>query len=270
MALHAANAPIGIFDSGIGGLTVAKAIVDALPGESIVYFGDTAHMPYGEKSADAIRYYSLKIGKFLLDQQCKMIVIACNSASSAAYHTLLDFFRGQALFVNVVDPLVDHVVQQGYHKVGVIATKATIHSRIYEQKIREKNQQMDVFSMATPLLAPMIEEGFADRQIRQSVIDSYLNHPGFDGIEALLLACTHYPLIRREIESHFHHPVDVIDSTQVVARQVQAALESHGLLHTGSGSPQRHFYVSDLTPSFEAATELFFGEQIDLSHAAIW
>jgi glutamate racemase len=265
-----AAAPIGIFDSGIGGLTVAKAIVDALPHESIMYFGDTAHMPYGEKSADAIRYYSLKIAKFLLDKDCKMIVIACNSASSAAYHTLLDFFRGQALIVNVVDPLVDYVVQQGFHKVGVIATKATINSRIYEQKIREKNQQMDVFSLATPLLAPMIEEGFADRRIRQSVIDSYLDHPGFEGIQALLLACTHYPLIREEIVSHFNNEVQVIDSTQVVAEQVKLTLETHGLLQKLNREPNRQFFVSDLTPSFESATALFFGEQIQLNHASIW
>ena len=112
------NQPIGIFDSGIGGLTVANAIHHFLPNERLIYFGDTVHLPYGDKSADAIRYYCLRISKFLLEQDCKMIVIACNSASSAAYDMLLDFFEGKVLFVNVVDPLVQAVVSEGYKNVG--------------------------------------------------------------------------------------------------------------------------------------------------------
>jgi glutamate racemase len=260
--------PIGILDSGIGGLTVANAIIKQLPSESIIYFGDTAHLPYGDKSADAIRYYSLKICKFLLDQNCKMIVIACNSASSAAYHVLLDFFKGQTLFVNVVDPLVKFTMEKSYKKVGVIATKATINSRIYEQKLREQAHGIEVFSMATPLLVPMIEEGFFQGKISSSILESYLSDPGFRDIEAILLACTHYPLIKQEIYDYFNGMVDVIDSTDVVSEQVETLLTAYHL--KASGHSKHTFYVSDLTSSFQSTAGLFFGGDIELRLSAIW
>lgn len=268
--MASSESPIGIFDSGIGGLTVANAIIQRMPHESIVYFGDTAHLPYGEKSADAIRYYSLRIGKFLLDHDCKMIVIACNSASSAAYHTLLDFFYGQALFVNVVDPMVDYVVSKGYTNIGLIATKATVNSRIYEQKIREKNQKAIVASLATPLLAPMIEEGFLGKNISLSIIENYLSYSGFKNIQALLLACTHYPLIKNEIGHILGPGVEVIDSTDIIAKEVQHLLELHQLSASGEKDPEKKFYVSDLTPSFTETTTLFFGSQVQLEQMPIW
>ncbi|MCB0681391.1 MAG: glutamate racemase, partial [Saprospiraceae bacterium] len=196
-----ARRPIGIFDSGIGGLTVAHALAQQLPNEELIYFGDTAHMPYGERSADAIRYYSLRIVKFLLDKNCKMIVIACNSASTAAYQVLLDFFHEQALFVNVVDPLVERVAGEQFHKVGIIATKVTIRSGIYEQQLRSLQPDLRIHALATPLLAPMIEEGYIHNNLSQAVISQYLSDPGFGDIDALLLACTHYPLIRSDIEA---------------------------------------------------------------------
>ncbi|MEO1436178.1 MAG: glutamate racemase, partial [Bacteroidota bacterium] len=193
--------PIGVFDSGIGGLTVAKALSQHLPEESLIYFGDTAHLPYGDKSADAIRYYAIKIAKFLLDRQCKIIVIACNSASTTAYDVLVDFFDDQVCFVNVVDPLVEAVTTHQFNKVGVIATKATISTGIYSRKLKAQSPNTEVVSMATPLLVPMIEEGFFQNHISQSVIEQYLGHSDFEDIEALLLACTHYPLIRPAIEA---------------------------------------------------------------------
>ena len=264
-----ANSPIGIFDSGIGGLTVANAIVKALPGEQIIYFGDTAHLPYGDKSADAIRYYSLRISKFLLEQDCKMIVVACNSASSAAYHVLVDFFRGQTLFVNVVDPLVEAVARQPYQKVGIIATKATIQSSMYERQLRSLHPDLEVASLATPLLAPMIEEGYVHNEISQAVLNSYLSHPSLEGIDALLLACTHYPLIRPDIEAFFEGKVHIYDSTDVVASAVQQRLKTKNLLSETAGEGHR-FFVSDYTPSFESTTRLFYQEELHLEHYPIW
>lgn len=261
--------PIGIFDSGIGGLTVANAIVKKLPNEEIVYFGDTAHLPYGDKSADAIRYYCLRISKFLLDQGCKMIVVACNSASSAGYDVLLDFFREQALFVNVVDPLVAAVAQKGFNRVGVIATKATVQSGIYHKQLHRIRPGLEVRTLATPLLAPMIEEGFVHNQASKAILDTYLAHPGFDDIEALLLACTHYPLIRQDIEAYFQHQVEVLDSTLVVAEEVARKLTDNALLNPQKRNPHR-FYVSDYTASFEETTKLFYGEAIHLEHYQIW
>ncbi len=267
--LHQPSQPIGIFDSGIGGLTVANAIMKALPQEEIIYFGDTAHLPYGEKSADAIRYYSLRIAKFLLERHCKMVVIACNSASSAAYRVLLEFFKGQGLFVNVVDPLVETVAVRRFARVGVIATKATIQSGIYEQQLLHLQPGLDVRTLATPLLAPMIEEGFVHNEVSQVVLESYLGHEHLEGIEALLLACTHYPLIKPEIEAFYSGGVEVFDSTDVVAEEVKRKLDEHGLLN----AQRRHahqFFVSDYTPTFEQTTRIFYREEIHLEHYPMW
>lgn len=261
--------PIGVFDSGIGGLTVANAILKHLPNEEIIYFGDTAHMPYGEKSADAIRYYCLRIVKFLLEKNCKLIVIACNSAASAAYKILLDFFEKEVLFVNVVDPLVKRVCIEDYKKVGVIATKATIKTGVYEQKLKELNPDLEVISLATPLLAPMIEEGFFHDKISHSVIENYLSYPDFQGIEAMLLACTHYPLIKPDIETFFNSQVKVYDSTDVVAEEVKQKLSEQGLLNDKRRHEHR-FYVSDYTESFERTTKIFFSSEIRLEHQPIW
>lgn len=261
--------PIGIFDSGIGGLTVAAAIARRLPHERLIYFGDTAHLPYGDKSADAIRYYSLKIVKFLLEQDCKMVVIACNSASSTAFRVLLEFFQGQALFVNVVDPLVQYALEQGMKRVGIIATKATIHSGVYEEKLRAQASDMHIFSMATPLLVPMIEEGYVHNRISHAILEQYLSDPGFRDIQALLLACTHYPLIRREIEAYFSDRIQVWDSTDVAAVEVERQLAAADLL-SDQREGRHHFYVSDYTESFEGATRLFYPEEIHLEHFPIW
>lgn len=269
LKVHQKDQPIGVFDSGIGGLTVANAIISHLPNEQIIYFGDTAHLPYGDKSADAIRYYSLKIVKFLLEQKCKMIVIACNSASAAAYKVLLDFYEGQALFVNVVDPLVEAVAQESFSKVGVIATKATTRSGIYKHKLVEANPGLKVENLATPLLVPMIEEGYFNNNISDAIIEKYLSIPAFKNIDALLLACTHYPLIKENISAYFKHQIKVYDSTDVVAEQVKTKLENFNLLNASNEAAHK-FYVSDFTNSFEETTRIFYKEQIHLEYCPIW
>ena len=268
---HNAKQPIGVFDSGIGGLTVANAIMEHLPNEQILYFGDTAHLPYGDKSADAIRYYCLKIVKFLLERNCKMIVIACNSASSAGYKVLLEFFKGQALFVNVVDPLVEVTASRKFNKVGVIATKATIASGIYQQQLLHRQAHLSVSALATPLLVPMIEEGYFNNQISQTILHSYLGNPIFEGIESLLLACTHYPLVKKEIEAYFSSQVEVFDSTFVVAKEVKRQLVEHNLC-SEEQNDSHQFFVSDYTKSFEETTRLFYRgkEEIKLEYCPIW
>ena len=261
--------PIGIFDSGIGGLTVANAVCRALPNEEIIYFGDTFHLPYGEKSADAIRYYCIKIVKFLLEQNCKMIIIACNSASSAAYHTVLDFYKGETIFVDVVNPLVEAVAAKEYEKVGVIATKATIGTGVYEKKLLAEQSDLEVVSLATPLLVPMIEEGFCNNDISESIIKQYLSNKNFDGIQAMLLACTHYPLIKKNIENFYDGKVNVYDSTDVVTTVVKNKLAKKNLLNDKKENAHR-FYVSDFTQSFEETTRIFYEQEIDLVEKKIW
>lgn len=263
------NQPIGIFDSGIGGLTVASAIHRHLPNETIIYFGDTAHLPYGEKSHDAIRYYSLRICRFLLDHKCKAIVVACNSASTAAYDVLLEFFKDRAIFINVVDPLVDSCCKLNLKKVGLIATHATVLSGVYEKQIKKQNTHIKLQSLVTPLLAPMIEEGFVHNKISRSVIETYLSDPDLNGIEVLLLACTHYPLIRQEIEEYFKFSVPILDSTDVTALALKTALEEKNLLNKEKTTAD-HFYVSDYSENFAHTTKLFYPESITLEKMNIW
>src|SRR4051812_49030699 len=153
--------PVGVFDSGIGGLTVAHAIRKILPGESMIYFGDTAHLPYGDKSEAAIQAYSIKIADMLLHKGCKVIVIACNSASSAAYELLKEYVHKDVRVINVIDPMVELITTQfSGKKVGLIGTKRTVQSGVYLNKIEGAHKNISLKSLATPLLVPMIEEGF--------------------------------------------------------------------------------------------------------------
>ena len=262
--------PIGIFDSGIGGLTVANAIRKILPNEQLIYFGDTAHMPYGDKSPEAVKFYSLKIAKFLLDKNCKMIVIACNTASAHAFHELIHFLGDQVPIINVVDPVVDLLAGTGnVKKIGVIGTKSTIRSDIYARKFKTANPDIEVASLATPLLAPMIEEGFFNNNISKTVINSYLSSSKLRKINSLILACTHYPLIKDEISSYYKGNVTIINTAEIVAQHVQARLSELNLLNEGVAK-KHQFFVSDYTPSFEKSTRLFFGEKINLKLEAIW
>lgn len=264
------NQPIGIFDSGVGGLTVAHAINKVLPNESLIYFGDTAHLPYGDKSPDSLKYYSIRISQFLLEKKCKTIVIACNTASSVAFNTVKDFVGNKAIVLNVIDPVVEQVASiKNIQKVGVIGTKGTVKSDIYSKKIRERNSALEVASVATPLLVPMIEEGFFNNKISRTVIDSYLSRPKLKKINLLILACTHYPLIRKEIEEIYQNKITVFDSAEVVAQYLKKTLSKKNLLATSKNSKHR-FYVSDFTEGFEKTTSLFFGSRIHLEEADIW
>jgi glutamate racemase len=264
------NNPIGIFDSGIGGLTVAHAISKELPNEKLIYFGDTAHLPYGDKSPDSIKYYVIRISQLLLQKNCKMIVIACNTASAVAYETVKDFVGNRALVVNVIDPVVEEVTsKKKLKRIGVIGTKGTIKSDLYAQKIQEKNSKLDVASLATPLLVGMIEEGFFNNKISRTIINDYLSRPKLSKIDSIILACTHFPLIKPEVEEFYKGKVDIIDSAGVVAKYVHDVLKKRKLTTTHK-NPQHQFYVSDYTKSFEKSTKFFFRKKIKLEEVAIW
>jgi glutamate racemase len=263
------NSPIAVFDSGIGGLTVAKALLKHLPNENILYFGDTAHFPYGEKSADSIKYYSIRIADFLLEQKAKCIVIACNSASANAFEAVKKYVKNRVPVFNVIDPVVNTVVKNNYTKIGVIATKATIKSDAYSKKIKQLKPSIDVGSLATPLLAPMIEEGFFNNKISSTVIHSYLSKPKLKKIEALILACTHYPLIHKEIETFYNNKVQILDSADIVALAVKKELSQKKLLNKANKNAH-HFFVSDYTKSFENTSKLFFSQKIKLEKQNIW
>ncbi len=267
---NSTHRPIGVFDSGIGGLTVAHAISRLLPNEQIIYFGDTAHLPYGDKSKDLIRTYSSEITNFLLHQKhCKCVVIACNTASAAAYEYLRDSYKGSVPIFNVIDPIIESVVaDESIKHVGIIATKTTILSGVYQEKLSRRRPSLTYSALATPLLAPMIEEGFYNNNISHTVIHNYLEQPELKDIDALILGCTHYVMIKKEINEFYGGKVKLFDSTDIVATKLKAILEKENLL-TDKPLGENLFYVSDYTESFEQAAKAFYGTAIQLKQQNI-
>jgi glutamate racemase len=261
------QAPIGIFDSGMGGLTVARALSQLLSKEQLVYFGDTMHLPYGEKTPSTIRHYSLGITRFLEELGCKAIVIACNTASAVAFEAVKA--EAKVPVFNVLDPVINHVAQLPVHKVGVIGTRATIRANVYANGIAQANPQQELASMATPLLVPIIEEGFAKTDISRAIIQAYLSDSRFQGAEALILGCTHYPILQKEFEAFFGDKVTIVDSPRIVAEDVARRLSDLGLLATKRGG-ENHFYTSELSDSFHTLAQRFFGHDVQLQERNIW
>lgn len=264
------NAPIGIFDSGTGGLTVAKAVKELLPNEDIIYFGDTAHLPYGDKSTATIQAYSVKITDILLDRKCKAILIACNSASAAAFELIKEYTGSKAKVFNVVDPVVEELERHhADQKIGLIGTLQTVNSQVYDHKIKAKKLPIEFSSLATPLLVPMIEEGFIHNSISHEIIAKYLSDPSLKNIEALILGCTHYPIIKSEIKDFYKSRIELIDSANIVAKSIKQQLKSLNLLNDQTNGNEQ-FLVSDFTPAFEKAASLFFNKDIHLEKYPLW
>lgn len=265
-----AEQPIGIFDSGIGGLTVARAIHQLLPQESIIYIGDTAHSPWGNQSATAIQYYASRICQTLLDHNCKIIVIACNTASATAFDAVQRIVKDRAILFNVIDPVIDHLVANHQNQtVGLIGTKQTIKSQAYFTRLSKQTSNINLQSLATPLLAPLIEEGFSNTSSAQEIIDHYLNNPSLQNITALILGCTHYPLIKQQVANFFGSKVDVIDSADLIAKMVAAQLEARNLKNTTS-KPGKTFYVSHDSEFFNHTAKQFFPGDIKLQTYPLW
>ena len=256
--------PIGIFDSGIGGLTVGHQITKLMPNERIVYFGDTKHLPYGDKSAEAIKTYSKNITQFLLEHKCKMIVIACNTASALAFKEVKECCKNLAIPINVIDPVVNFASNFAHKTVGIIGTKNTISSDVYAIKIKNKNALVNVSSLATPLLVPMIEEGFYKHKISSTIIASYLENKVLNNIDHLILGCTHYPLIEEEIHNYLGAKVQIINSAKIVSQFIKKSLIEKNFLATSKNKTAHQFFVSDYTDSFEQSAHYFFGERISL------
>lgn len=266
-----ASDPVGIFDSGIGGLTVAHAIKELLPNERIVYFGDTAHLPYGDKSAAAVQAYSIKIADVLIQKGCKVIVIACNTASAVAFDLLKEYAASKSKIINVIDPMVARVSMgdQG-RRIGVIGTKGTVLSSVYRTKLKQKNENLQVRELATPLLVPMIEEGFIHNRISAEIIETYLANPTLRDISDLILGCTHYPLIKRDIEQYYKGKVNVHDSSIETARYLEQYLKENSLLNSAEPSARDHFYVSDYTEGFDRSANHFFKDRVTLEEYKLW
>ncbi len=264
------NGPIGIFDSGVGGLTVASAVKQILPAETIIYFGDTAHLPYGDTSPEAILHYSKKITDFLLGHNCRVILAACNTVSATVWEELEEYIGNRAIAVNVIDPLVNRVVKSlKGSSAGVIGTKNTINSGAYHNKIKMVLPGLRVSSLATPLLVPMIEEGFVYDDISNAIIRAYLSDTRLKGIDTLILGCTHYPVIKNQIRKFYEFRVDVVDSAMTVAEELRDILGAGRGQKTSDEMADR-FFVSDHTEYFGKIAGIFFEKQIRLEKYDPW
>jgi glutamate racemase len=261
--------PIGLFDSGMGGLTVAHAVKQLLPNEHLIYFADTAHLPWGDKSTAAIQAYSVKICDVLLEHGCKVILIACNTASSAAYELVKEYVGSKARVLNVIDPVVHYLQKKSAANVGLIGTRQTVNSNVYKKKIDDLQLGIALSALATPLLVPIIEEGFANSKIAEEAINIYLSDPLLQNIQALILGCTHYPLIKQHINHYYQNNVDILDSADLAAQALKTFLEKNNLLNT-TKQPEHSFYVSDYTDTFVAAAKLFFQEDTPLQRYPLW
>ena len=235
-----------------------------LPHENLIYFGDTKHLPYGDKSRDAIIGYSTKITDFLLQNNCKAIVVACNTATANALNQVLEQVDGKIPVIDVIHPVAEKVAYEIHNHVGVIATKATVSSGLYRKSIRKHNKYIKVDELATPLLVPAIEEGFRNHPITNAIIYNYLSNSKLKNIETLILGCTHYPLLMAEIKQFYGNRVRVIDSPSIVATQLKHILDKHELLNSNNGTPVYEFFVSDLTKNFEKISKKIFGNSIKL------
>jgi len=255
---------IGIFDSGIGGMTVARAVEQLLPGHSIVYFGDIARTPYGSKSVATITEYSLQNTEFLLRQGAEIIIIACNSASSVATEALRREF--QAPIIEVISPAANQALASTKNgRIGIIGTRATIRSEIYERTIYEQRPDFQVFSAACPLLVPLVEEGWINKQETKMILRRYL-HPLKDKqIDTLVLGCTHYPLLKNLIQTRIGRRVTLIDSSVATARFVHNLLtEQPHLVSQEAGEVKHRYFVSDLTDAARIVARKIFERPLEL------
>ena len=260
---------IGIFDSGIGGLTVVKALMEHLSGYDIIYLGDTARTPYGTKSAETVKKYALENTEFLLNKGAKIIIIACNTASSVATESVTENF--DVPIFEVITPAVELSINTSHKPcIGIIGTRATVKSGIYEKKIKEMNPQARVYSKACPLLVPLVEEGWINKPETKMIVKKYLHSLKVRQINTLILGCTHYPLLKDIIQKKIGKRVRIIDSSIAVASNVKAFLEKHQEVDDMLSKKGKYtFFVSDVTEQFEKTATTMVKRNINLNHVKI-
>lgn len=245
------TAPIGVFDSGVGGLTVVREMVRHLPNENIVYFGDTARVPYGSKSQKTIIRFSEQIIRFLKTKQVKAIVIACNTASALALDAVRDEF--DVPIMGVVIPGARAAVETtANQKVGVVGTDATVQSGMYTKIIQEMNPQIQVIEKACPLFVPLVEEGFKEHVVTREVIEYYLESMKESDIDAMILGCTHYPLLRSKIRAYLGDKIQIVNPAYETAMDLKQLLKEQDMENDGTDVLHSHyeFYVSDAAEKF--------------------
>ena len=259
------NKPIGIFDSGIGGLTVVKRFAANLPNENIIYFGDTARVPYGSKSNSTVIEYSVQNTNFLLNRNVKVIVVACNTASSVAISALKEKF--DVPVIGMIEPGAEMAVRKTKNnKIGVIGTRSTIGNKAYSKEIKKINATIEVYEKACPLFVPLAEEGWIDHQATIEIAEDYLSEFRKLNIDTLVLGCTHYPILSKVIQKVMGENVTLIDSGIASAEIVKKELKNINFENNSSENGMSEFYVSDIPTTFKSVAELFLGRQISDVH----
>jgi glutamate racemase len=254
--------PIGIFDSGVGGLTVAAELMRQLPNEHIIYFGDVGRTPYGPRSKDIILIFTRQDVAFLLEQDVKFIVAACNTTSAVALETVAK--EHEIDMLGVINPGARAAVEATQNgKVGIIGTHATIASNSYPKAIHTIDQKIKVFSLACPLFVPLAEEGYQDKEAAYLIARDYLKILKENGIDTLVLGCTHYPLLKKTIQDVIGDDVQLIDSATATAVEVKKQLEQQSLLRQKQGPAEQKYYVSDVPDKFASVAERFLGRRVD-------
>ncbi len=252
--------PIGIFDSGVGGLSVVKEIVKVLPNENIVYFGDTARVPYGTKSERIIKKFSLENVKFLLKFNPKLIIIACHTASAYTFNYLKKEIKS-VNFIDVIEPTVKKVVKLTKNKkIAVIGTTATISSMRY-QKLLSKYSGLTVYTKDCPLFVPIVEEGWFDNEVSYKIVEIYLNELKEKNIDTLVLGCTHYPYLKKTIKNFMGKNVNIVDASYEVSIKAKKIIEENGL-ENQNGKGEIKLFFSDISPYIERTIKILFGKKV--------
>jgi glutamate racemase len=261
---------IGMFDSGIGGLTVMQKVREVLPQESIVYFGDTARIPYGGKSRETLIRYSIESAIFLFEQDIKVLVIACNTAASAAMSKLCSVFN--IPIIGVIEPGAAKAVSVTRNqRIAVLGTKATIQSDAYRKEIVRLQPQATVFSIACPLFVPFVEEGMVDHPCTKAIVKEYLAPLKNQGVDTAVLGCTHYPLLQHLIQEELGEEVTLVDSASTCAERVSDTLRSQSLTALEHLPAQYRYFVSDDSEKFRLSAEKIFGHAIPhVQLATVW
>ena len=255
------DSAIGVFDSGIGGLTVLHQIIEALPKENTVYLGDTARAPYGTKSVETVLRYSFENCQFLVDKGVKMIVVACNTSTAIALRRLQENLAIPVL--GVIEPGVRRAVKSTKNKkVGVIGTEATIQSGAYTRALKQADAKIEVYSRACPLFVPLVEEGWIDNAVVEMTVKAYLSSFKQSGIDTLILGCTHYPLLKKAIRKFMGSKVCLVDSAEEIAKEVELMLKK-GALGKRTGKSVHSFFVTDAPDRFIKVGHRFLGEKVE-------
>ena len=256
------NRPIGVFDSGIGGLTVLKELISELPNENTVYLGDTARVPYGSRSAETVVRYSLECMRFLIKRNIKLLVIACNTSSAISIWTVRK--ESPVPVIGVIGPgAMAAIKASAKQKIGVIGTETTIKSHTYLKAIKRIDSEVSVVSVPCPLFVPLVEEGWVDGKIATLVAEKYLSDLKDKGIDTLLLGCTHYPLLKDTLSGVMGEGVTLVDSAIETAKKVKRVLNKSQMGNNGKKKARREFYVTDSPEKFTRVGEKFLGRPIE-------